>query len=131
LACSGRNHENSNLKIEGVQGQVSAVAGEVQQVRQAVDGPLGHALENAATALELAADITRDPDRILQAVAARKISNEHNLTQAAALIAKEKNEEEEKRIVQSYLARQKGATGATGATKAGEDVSIVVKGPSV
>jgi hypothetical protein len=102
-----QNHAVSHSELAAVKGQVTQVAGEVKEVRQAVDGPLGNALSNAATALEVAADLTRDPERILKAVAARKLSDDHNASQAAALLAKEKNETDEKEIIRKYLERQK------------------------
>ncbi len=101
-----QNHSVSHAELAQVKGQVSQVAGEVKEVRQAVDGPLGNALANAATALEVAADITRDPERILKAVAARKLSDDHNASQAAALLVKEQNEITEKEIIRKYLERQ-------------------------
>ncbi len=105
-----KNHNLSHSQLSEVKTDVKQVAGEVKEVRQAVDGPLGNALSNAATALEVAADITRDPERILKAVAARKLSDDHNASQALALLAKERNEATEKEIIRKYLERQRKAS---------------------
>jgi hypothetical protein len=87
--------------------EIAEIKNTTSEIKKSVDGPLGTALATAASAQEAVARLTQDPEKILEAVAARKISDDHNSNQAKALATQTRNDLEKQRIIDDFLAEQK------------------------
>jgi hypothetical protein len=95
-----QNHARSHKEINEVK-QATTV------IQNTVDGPLGTALATAATALEALARLTQDEGKIMEAIAARKLSDQHIENGLVAAEARKKTEEEKTAIIEEFLAKGK------------------------
>jgi hypothetical protein len=81
---SDRHRKQSHKELAEVRADVGEVKIDVKNVKRTVDGPMGIALQNAASALDIAAKALPDNSSlILQAVAAQKEADDHQKTMRA------------------------------------------------
>ena len=73
-----RHRERNAEDLKAVRADVGEVKIDMKNVKRSVDGPMGVALQNAATALGIAAKaLPSDSSLILRAVAAQKEADDH------------------------------------------------------
>ena len=92
-----RAHEASTRKL-------NEVSVKQEEIHKLVNKPLAVALDALATAKEQIARNTREDTDILEAVNARKRSNEHNAIQRAADDAKKVEDANREKIIADFLA---------------------------
>lgn len=105
---SDRRHREQNQKVlTGVRIDLGENTKEIKSVKRSVDGPMGQALQTAATALSIAAKATPgDSNLILQAIAAQKVSDDHKANMAAVEEESRKDVLMKNKIISEWKASQ-------------------------
>ena len=100
---SDKNHTESKKELNEVKRGT-------EEVRLLINGPLGTALAASATTSEQLAHLTSDPEMILKAVAARKLSDQHNAEQAEIAAKKTLEESNKAKIIADWKNAEKSKT---------------------
>jgi len=104
---SDRHRKQNHHDISMVRTDISDVQTEIKSVKRSVDGPMGQALQTAASALAIAAKARpEDSDLILRAIAAQKESDAHKHNMLAVEEEARKDMMSKAKIIAEWKAAQ-------------------------
>ncbi len=107
ILWGNRYRTKSLQKLTTVQSDIGDVKNEIKSVKRSVDGPMGTALQTAATALGIAAKaMPGDSDLILQAIAAQKKSDDHRENMKLVEEEARKDEMNKAKIISAWKSSQ-------------------------